>query len=54
MKFALMMGSADAAQVFLMLIRTYHYKRCIEVGTRSGYTSVAMALTVSDDGLVYV
>lgn len=47
-----MMGSADAAQFFQMLIRTGHYKRCIEVGTLSGYTAMAMAMAVPDDGLV--
>lgn len=47
-----MIGSADAAQFFQMLIHVGHYKRCIEVGTLSGYTSMAMALAVPDDGLV--
>jgi predicted O-methyltransferase YrrM len=51
-KFALMIGSADAAQFFQMLIRIGHYKRCIEVGTLSGYTSMSMALAVPDDGIV--
>lgn len=47
-----MIGSADATQFFQMLIRTCNYKRCIEVGTLSGYTSMAMALAVPDDGIV--
>lgn len=47
-----MIGSADAAQFFHMLIRIGNYKRCIEVGTLSGYTSLTMALAVPDDGLV--
>lgn len=47
-----MIGSADAAQFFQMLIRVGQYKRCIEVGTLSGYTSMSMALAVPDDGLV--
>ena len=47
-----MIGSADAAQFFEMLIRVSNFKRCIEVGTLSGYTSMAMALAVPDDGLV--
>ena len=47
-----MIGSADAAQFFEMLIRVGQYKRCIEVGTLSGYTALTMALAVPDDGLV--
>jgi predicted O-methyltransferase YrrM len=47
-----MIGSADAAQFFQILIRIGHYKRCIEVGTLSGYTSMTMALAVPEDGLV--
>lgn len=47
-----MIGSADAAQFFQMLIRIGNYKRCIEVGTLSGYTSLTMALAVPDDGVV--
>ena len=47
-----MIGSADAAQFFQMLIRVGQYKRCIEVGTLSGYTALSMALAVPDDGLV--
>jgi len=47
-----MIGSADAAQFFQMLIRIGYYKRCIEVGTLSGYTSMTMALAVPDDGFV--
>ena len=47
-----MIGSADAAQFFQMLIRIGNYKRCIEVGTLSGYTSLSMALAVPEDGLV--
>lgn len=47
-----MIGSADAAQFFQMLIRVGHFKRCLEVGTLSGYTSMSMALAVPDDGLV--
>ena len=47
-----MIGSADAAQFFQMLIKVGNYKRCIEVGTLSGYTSMSMALALPDDGLV--
>ena len=47
-----MIGSTDAAQFFQMLIRIGGYKRCIEVGTLSGYTAMTMAMAVPDDGLV--
>ncbi|CAF3944212.1 unnamed protein product [Adineta steineri] len=51
-KFALMIGSTDAAQFFQILIRIGQYKRCIEVGTLSGYTAMTMAMALPDDGLM--
>ncbi len=37
--------------IFQMFTRTCHYERCIEVGTLSGYISMATALAVPDNGL---
>ncbi|CAF3692501.1 unnamed protein product [Rotaria socialis] len=45
-----MLGSLDEAQFFQVLIRLMNCKRCIEIGTFTGYTSMAIALALPSDG----
>ncbi|CAM4790803.1 unnamed protein product [Rotaria magnacalcarata] len=45
-----MLGSLDEAQFFQVLIRLMNCKRCIEIGTFTGYTSMTIALALPSDG----
>ncbi|CAF3441953.1 unnamed protein product [Rotaria socialis] len=47
-----MLGSLDEAQFFQILIRLMNFKRCIEIGTFTGYTSLTIALALPSDGQV--
>ncbi|CAF1298982.1 unnamed protein product [Rotaria sordida] len=44
------LGSTDEAQFFQLLIRLMNGKRAIEIGTFTGYTSLAIALALPSDG----
>ena len=41
------------AQLFRLLIQTLDARKCIEVGSYTGYNTLSMALTVPHDGIVY-
>ncbi|CAF4145846.1 unnamed protein product [Adineta steineri] len=45
-----MLGSLDEAQLFQVIIQLMGCKRCIEVGTFTGYTALTIALALPSDG----
>ncbi|UJR17468.1 hypothetical protein I4U23_004363 [Adineta vaga] len=45
-----MLGSLDEAQFFQVIIQLMGFKRCIEVGTFTGYTALTIALALPSDG----
>ncbi|CAF4087234.1 unnamed protein product, partial [Adineta steineri] len=45
-----MLGSFDEAQFFQVIIQLMGCKRCIEVGTFTGYTALTIALALPSDG----
>ncbi|CAF3322688.1 unnamed protein product [Rotaria sp. Silwood2] len=45
-----MLCSLDEAQFFQVLVRLMDCKRCIEIGTFTGYTSLTIALVLPPDG----
>ncbi|UJR17519.1 hypothetical protein I4U23_004414 [Adineta vaga] len=47
---AQMLGSLDEAQFFQVIIQLMGCKRCIEVGTFTGYTALTIALSLPSDG----
>ena len=48
-----MMGGRDSAEMMKNFIRMTNAKRGIEVGVFTGYTTLAFALTVPEDGHIY-
>lgn len=46
------MGSLDVGQHFQFLLKAIKAKRCLEIGTYTGYTTLTMALALPDDGQV--
>jgi len=51
-KRALMMAPPDEANFFMLLLKSIQAKKVIEVGVYTGYTTLALALAVPDDGKV--
>ncbi|MDX1402017.1 MAG: class I SAM-dependent methyltransferase, partial [Kiloniellales bacterium] len=49
---ALMQISPEQGQFMQLLVRLMGAKRCIEVGTFTGYSSLAVALALPDDGRI--
>jgi len=49
----IMMGGRDSAELFKNLIRISNAKNGIEVGVFTGYTTLAMALALPDDGKIW-
>ncbi|CAF1347302.1 unnamed protein product [Didymodactylos carnosus] len=47
-----MLGSIHEAQFFQVLLRLMNCKRCIEVGTLTGCTTLTIALALPDDGQI--
>ncbi|CAF2824487.1 unnamed protein product [Rotaria sp. Silwood2] len=45
-----MLASIDEAQFFQVIIQLMGCKRCIEIGTLTGYTTLTIALTLPSDG----
>ncbi|CAF1144912.1 unnamed protein product [Rotaria sp. Silwood1] len=45
-----MLASIDEAQFFQVIIQLMGCKRCIEIGTFTGYTTLTIALTLPSDG----
>jgi predicted O-methyltransferase YrrM len=50
MPMAQMQVSPEQGQLLQLLVRTIGARRCIEVGTFTGYSSLAVALALPDDG----
>lgn len=47
-----MLGSLDMVQYFQLLLKAIGAKKCLEIGTFTGYTTLSMAQVVPDDGQV--
>ncbi|CAF1324813.1 unnamed protein product [Adineta ricciae] len=48
-----MLGSVDEAQFFQLIIQSMECKRCIEIGTFTGYTALAIASVLPSDGHLF-
>ncbi|CAF1014800.1 unnamed protein product [Adineta ricciae] len=48
-----MLGSVDEAQFFQLIIQSMGCKRCIEIGTFTGYTALAIASVLPSDGHLF-
>lgn len=45
-----MIGSLDMVQHFQLILKAIGAKRCIEIGTFTGYTTLSIAQTLPEDG----
>jgi len=52
-KMSVMLTDPIEAQLFRILLKILNAKKCIEVGTYTGYNALNMALSVPEDGVVY-
>lgn len=52
-QFSIMLSEPIAAQLFQMLLKMLGAKKCLEVGTYTGYNALNCALTIPQDGVVY-
>ncbi|XP_065843169.1 probable caffeoyl-CoA O-methyltransferase 1 isoform X1 [Oscarella lobularis] len=51
-KHSMMLVSADESRFFGQLVRILGAKKCIEIGTYTGYNTLSVALALPDDGKV--
>ena len=51
-EWAVMQISPEQGQLMKMLVRMLGARRCIEIGTYTGYSALAVALALPDDGLL--
>jgi predicted O-methyltransferase YrrM len=47
-----MLGSFDVAQHIQMILKLIKAKKCIEVGTFTGFTTLSMALALPENGKI--
>lgn len=50
---AIMLADPIQAQLFRVLLKMLNAKKCIEVGTFTGYNALNMAMSIPEDGVVY-
>lgn len=48
----IMLGALECVQLFQLMLRNMNAKKCLEVGTFTGYTSLSLAQALPDDGQV--
>lgn len=47
-----MLGSFDEVQHFQLILKAIKAKKCLELGTFTGYTTLSLAMALPDDGKV--
>jgi len=47
-----MLGSFDEVQHFQLILKAIKAKKCLELGTYTGYTTLSLAMALPDDGKV--
>lgn len=48
----IMLGAFEEVQHFQLLLKAIKAKKCLEVGTYTGYTALSLALALDEDGQV--
>ena len=47
-----MTGSTDVSQLFQIILKSMRAKKCLELGCFTGYTTLAIAMSLTTDGEV--
>ena len=48
-----MLGALECVQFFQLLVKSMNAKKCLEVGTYTGYTSLSLAQALPEHGQVF-